>query len=204
MLVEGKENEKENEDDIESSTHIITQITLDCLLNKEQYSKYLKATLQKTAESSKKDRKFYKRRILQMTKDMILSDDINASSDMIIAFDNFSRTCISYFKMVDKTDILQTDYPPVDTFDTMADIPEMTIEDSIKSLIRPVKITNITMDQFVKRTNTVNPDQQIIPLKRTVNLKNPELRNKGIRKKKSIEPLYENSATEENTSENTA
>ena len=192
----------EENDDTESSTRIITQITLDCLLNKEQYSKYLKATLQKTAESSKKDRKFYKRRILQMTKDMLLSDDISASSDMIIAFDNFSRTCISYFKMVDRTDILQTDYPPVDTLDTMAEVPEMSIEDSIKSLIRPIKITNITMDQFVKRTNTAQPTQQIIPLKRNINLKDPELRNKGIRKKKSIETLYENSATEENTSEN--
>jgi hypothetical protein len=194
-----KEKEKENEDETETSTRIITQITLDCLLNKEQYSKYLKATLQKTTESSKKDRKFYKRRILQLTKDMLLSDEIDATSDMLFAFDNFARTCISYFKMIDKTDILQTDYPNmlIDSNIVAPDVPEMTLEESTKSLMRTVKINKITMDQFVKRISTVPDNPPIVPLKRSVNLKDPELRNKGIRKKKSIETVYENNTAEE-------
>jgi len=190
---------EETDIEIEASTRIITQITIDCLLNKDQYSKYLRATLQKTAESSKKDRKFYKRRILQMTKDMLLSDDIDTNSDMMFAFDNFARTCISYFKMVDKTDLLQIDYPNmlIESELIVGDVPEMTFEESTKTLMRSVKINATTMDKFVKRTQTVPQNPPIVPLKRTVNLKDPELRNKGIRKKKSIETLYENSATEE-------
>lgn len=196
---------EETDDETEASTRIITQITIDCLLNKDQYSKYLKATLQKTAESSKKDRKFYKRRILQMTKDMLLSDDIDTNSDMMFAFDNFARTCISYFKMVDKTDLLQTDYPNmlIESDIIVGDVPEMTFEESTKSLMRSVKINTTTMDKFVKRTQMVPENPPIVPLKRTVNLKDPELRNKGIRKKKNVETLYENSATEETISENT-
>ena len=190
---------EETDDETEASTRIITQITIDCLLNKDQYSKYLKATLQKTAESIKKDRKFYKRRILQMTKDMLLSDDIDTNGDMMFAFDNFSRTCISYFKMVDKTDLLQIDYPNmlIESDIVGEDVPEMTFEESTKTLMRSIKINTTTMDKFVKRTQTVPENPPIVPLKRTVNLKDPELRNKGIRKKKSIETLYENSATEE-------
>ena len=190
---------EETDDETEASTRIITQITIDCLLNKDQYSKYLKATLQKTAESSKKDRKFYKRRILQMTKDMLLSDDIDTNGDMMFAFDNFSRTCISYFKMVDKTDLLQIDYPNmlIESDIVGEDVPEMTFEESTKTLMRSIKINTTTMDKFVKRTQTVPENPPIVPLKRTVNLKDPELRNKGIRKKKNVETLYENSATEE-------
>ena len=196
---------EETDGEIEASTRIITQITIDCLLNKDQYSKYLRATLQKTAESSKKDRKFYKRRILQMTKDMLLSDDIDTNGDMMFAFDNFARTCISYFKMVDKTDLLQIDYPNmlIESDIVGEDVPEMTFEESTKTLMRSIKINTITMDKFVKRTQTVPQNPPIVPLQRTVNLKDPELRNKGIRKKKSIETLYENSATEETNPENT-
>jgi hypothetical protein len=179
---EGEEHGNNN------STRIITQITLDCLLNKEQYSKYLSSTLCKTRESSKRDRKFYKRRILQLTKDMLLSDEIDVRSDMIIAFDHYARTCISYFKMIDKTDILQTDYPPPTTESGIKVVAPF--EDSCMSLMRSIKITPITMDNFVKRTSTVKEKPDIVTMIRDVNLKNPELRNKGIRKKKNVCPVY--------------
>lgn len=177
----------EDDEDNDASTRIITQITLDCLLNKEQYSKFLSSTLCKTRESSKRDRKFYKRRILQLTKDMLLSDEIDVRTDMINAFDHYARTCISYFKMIDKTDILQTDYPPATESVIKVVAP---FEDSCMSLMRSVKINPITMDNFVKRTSTVKEKPDIVPMLRDVNLKSPELRNKGIRKKKNVCPVY--------------
>ena len=177
----------EDDEDNDASTRIITQITLDCLLNREQYSKFLSSTLCKTRESSKRDRKFYKRRILQLTKDMLLSDEIDVRTDMINAFDHYARTCISYFKMIDKTDILQTDYPPATESVIKVVAP---FEDSCMSLMRSVKINPITMDNFVKRTSTVKEKPDIVPMLRDVNLKSPELRNKGIRKKKNVCPVY--------------
>lgn len=177
----------EDDEDNDASTRIITQITLDCLLNKEQYSKFLSSTLCKTRESSKRDRKFYKRRILQLTKDMLLSDEIDVRTDIINAFDHYARTCISYFKMIDKTDILQTDYPPATESVIKVVAP---FEDSCMSLMRSVKINPITMDNFVKRTSTVKEKPDIVPMLRDVNLKSPELRNKGIRKKKNVCPVY--------------
>ena len=176
-----------------TESRIINQITLDCLLNKEQYSKYLNSSVHKTAESSKRDRKFYKRRILQITKDMLSAiDTMDTTSDMMFAFDNFSKTCISYFKMMDKTDILQTDYnDDVDETEKEAlePPPPMSLEEEAKSLLRNVKINTITMDQFVKRTSTAQPTQ-MITFKREINLKDPDLRNKGIRKKKNSDTMY--------------
>jgi len=190
--------EKEQEE--ETATRIVTQITLDCLLNKEQYSKYLNATMTKTLESNKRDRKFYKRRILQMTKDLLSSEEITTTSDIMFAFDNFTRTCISYFKMMDKTDILQTDYPPSTENEIIAHIDEpFLLEDSNKSIMRTIKLKPITMDKFVKRTSTATPQSQFIPLQREVNLKDPELRNKGIRKKKNVDTLYDDKTKEDET-----
>ena len=191
----------EEEDEDTTATRIINQITLDCLLNKEQYSKYLNSNMNKTLHSNKKDRKFYKKRILQLTKDL-LSSETDATMDIMYAFDNFTRTCISYFKMMDKTDILQTDYSDFIVPDMGTINPEdttLTFEDTSMSFMRTVKVDNITMDKFVKRTSTAPPKTQIVPLQREVNLKDPELRNKGIRKKKNVETVYEESTKEEET-----
>ena len=195
-----EEKEKKEQEEKEASTRIITQITLDCLLNKEQYAKYLNATMSKTMESSKRDRKFYKRRILQMTKDLLLSDEIDTPSDMLFAFDQFARSCISYFKMIDKTDILQTDYPLPDE-DIVSAEELAPFKDSAESLMRSVKINTITMDKFVKRISTAPVKAPVIPQVRDVNLKDPELRNKGIRKKKNVDSLY---AAENNEEKDTA
>ena len=186
----------EEEDEDTTATRIINQITLDCLLNKEQYSKYLNSNMNKTLHSNKKDRKFYKKRILQLTKDL-LSSETDATMDIMYAFDNFTRTCISYFKMMDQTDILQTDYTEFITNDLVepSENTTLTFEDTSHSFMRTVKVDNITMDKFVKRTSTAPPKTQIVPLQREVNLKDPELRNKGIRKKKNLETVYEKEET---------
>jgi len=184
-------------DEETAATRIINQITLDCLLNKEQYTKYFNNTMQRTSESNKRDRKFYKRRILQITKDMLADTGTTnvIPSDMLFAFDKFTKTCISYFKMIDKTDILQTDYvldeQPITKTDELDEPPTFSLEETAQLLRRTVMVEKITMDQFVKRTQTVSANPQIIPLKREINLKNPDLRNKGIRKKKNVELIYD-------------
>ena len=191
----------------DSAIRIVNQITLDCLLNKEQYAKYLNSSVTKTMESNKRDRKFYKKRIVQITKDMLASDDIEVpiTSDILFAFDNFTRTCISYFKMIDKTDILQTDYPPSTTTTTFLEEDNICpdnahlLEESNKSIMKSVKLSPITMDKFVKRISTApsSANPPFIPLKREVNLKDPELRNKGIRKKKNVDTLYDANSQED-------
>jgi hypothetical protein len=188
-----------NDKEEEERDRIITQITLDCLLNKEQYMKYLNASTFKALESSKRDRKFYKRRILQMARDLLLSDEINAPNDMLFAFDHFARICISYFKMIDKTDILQTDYPPIVNEQIVSELPPF--KDSAESLMRSIKINAITMDKFVKRTSTATTIKPVIPQMKDINLKDPELRNKGIRKKNNINNKYEDSSEKKETDE---
>ena len=63
--------------------------------------------------------------------------------------------------------------------------------------MRSVKINAITMDKFVKRISTAPVKAPVMPQMRDVNLKDPELRNKGIRKKKNVDSLYAEENNEE-------
>lgn len=196
---EGSEGLSVDEYIVPLETHVVNQITLDCLLNKEQYAKYLNSTMKKSVESNKKERKFYKKRILQLTRDMLSSEEMDITSDMLYAFDHFTRTCISYFKMMDRTDILQTDYPPLDKNENEPIDEPFLLEESNKSIMRSIKLKPITMDKFVKRISNVVVEKQFIPLLREVNLKDPDLRNKGIRKKKNVDTLYGDKTKENET-----
>ena len=51
---------------------------------------------------------FYKKRIFQMAKDILLHKlaDVKVKN----AFDSFCAICIEYFKFIDKSEIIQTDY----------------------------------------------------------------------------------------------
>jgi hypothetical protein len=50
------------------SESFVNQITLDCLLNKEMYSKHLRST--KTKQINKEERKFYRKRIYNLFRAM--------------------------------------------------------------------------------------------------------------------------------------
>jgi hypothetical protein len=188
---------------------IINQITLECLINKEMYKKYLTSNNVNTSINNKKDRKFYRKRILQLTRDILLNDpSVKVTSDIKFVFENYVNHCIQYFKMVDRVDLIQEDYyiedyKTVDNVKTVEDVKdddvdnidgvdnEKTSESADKLLLRSVKINNYTLDKFVKVISTKKVDSTPLPVQKIFNLKDPNLRNKGIRKKKNIDTKYE-------------
>jgi hypothetical protein len=77
---------------IPESEKFLNKITLDCLINK-------KYTInKKSISSNKKDKKFYKRRIYDLTKELLDKDDqVNLFPDVKNAFDNYINSVIHYF-----------------------------------------------------------------------------------------------------------
>lgn len=174
----------------------IEQITLECLMNKEQYNKYLGNKINKMIENNKHDKRFYRKRILQLSKDMLMNTPPDTlPSDVLFAFENFIKMCIPYFKNVDKTDIIQNEYDN-DLLNIISNTDEGTIDTydvelSNKLMMRSIKMERNTLDKFVK-FKTLVKEPMIIPVQKEINLKDPSLRNKGIVKKKNIENKYEN------------
>ena len=78
------------------SESFVNQITLDCLLNKEMYSKHLKS--KKIKEINKEERKFYRKRIYNLFKEIISgTPPKDLAPDVKYTYDNFVNSAIQYF-----------------------------------------------------------------------------------------------------------
>ena len=134
----GEKGEKMQNTKIDFNTFdVINYITLETMSNNDSYTKYLKRNKLDHDAVLKKEKKFYRKRIIALTKD-ILFNNVSASSpavapcestttttattlivqhdipkvdDVIIsAFNTFARLCISHFKFKDTMDTIQYEY----------------------------------------------------------------------------------------------
>ena len=157
------------------SEAFLNQVTLDCLLNKNMYNKHLLA-----------ERKISK------------EEPDNLFPDVKYAFDIFVDSCIHYFKSKDNNDIIQAEYKNIEESNVIeSDLLEQTVnsdlteEEANNILMRSFKITKPSLDNFVTIKYTKKPSEIILPKQKDINLKDPDLRNKGIRKKKNIINKYD-------------
>ena len=174
----------------------INQITLDCLINKEMYDNMVNSS--EVKKDNLKEMKFYRKRIYDLVKRLLISKDERDSvtPDVNYAFSNFVKTSISYFKIIDKQDILQKDYEGLEEQEknTFVEKDEEELNNNydtyiMKKITMPEEKTKMTsMDNFVIRKQSEEIKETIIyPQKREFNLKDESLKNKGIKKKESKE-----------------
>jgi hypothetical protein len=155
------------------SESFVNQITLDCLLNKEMYSKHLKST--KTKQLNKEERKFYRKRIYNLFKEVISGNPPkDLAPDVKYSYDNFVNSSIQYFKTSDNHDIIQSEYSGCDfdleesnksVYDVSANEIKKNQADML--LTRSIKIEVPTLDKYVTRTRIKKKGRNnITPAKR--------------------------------------
>ncbi len=182
------------------SEELINQITLDCLLNKKTYGSHIRT--KKCKHLNKEERKFYRKRIFNLFKEMITCNESeHLLPEVKTAYDNFIDSAINYFKVIDNNDIIQSDYKNEDislhecgnsNIDISANLSNNLEAD--KLLLRLVKIQVPTLDKYITRTRTSKKSENIIiPQQREINLNDPELKNKGL-KKNNITNIYEDNS----------
>ena len=174
------------------------------MLNKNQYNRYFS---NKEDHINRKDKKFYRKRIFDLTKTLLISKEIpeNIMPDVIHAFNSYVKNCITHFKELDRTDILQEDYNNITNSSNSINNNELktnnsdTIKnnDADKLMMRSVKINKNPMDTFVIK-HKKQEKEYILPKEKTINLNDPILKNKGICKKKNINNIYEDETKEKN------
>ena len=130
----GEKGEKIQNAKIDFNTFdVVNYITLETMSNNDSYTKYLKRNKLDHDAVLKKEKKFYRKRIIALTKDilfnnvnanapvvascesmtttLIVQHDIPKVDDVIIsAFNTFARLCISHFKFKDTMDAIQYEY----------------------------------------------------------------------------------------------
>ena len=186
------------------SQAFVDQVTLDCLLNKSLFNTQVKN--RKAQSVNKEDKKFYKKRIYNLFKEMLINkvEPEDLFPDVKYGYDNFINASINYFKTIDSTDLLQEEYKTLDEQEAINinAIPELgediAVEEADKLMMRSIKITTQTLDKYVKRKSTKPEEKLILPKQKEVNLMDPELKVKGLQsnnnnniKKKNITNKYD-------------
>ena len=195
-----KTNTEKSDKKTINKLNYVDEITLECLMNKEQYAKHIKKEPVVTTKVNKSDRKFYKKRIYDLTKQLLNNEPVseNIFPDVTNGFQNYIKACVDYFKTLDKTDILQEDYQSIEDSLNRDRNNEINVDyvsstqEANQMMMRSIKIQEPnSLEKLVKRTQTKHVKQMILPREKDINLKDPILKNKGIREKKNITNKYE-------------
>jgi hypothetical protein len=162
-------------------------------LNEILYNKHFLERNSYNNKISKKDRKFYRKRILNLTRELFLSSDAS-NPDINEAFMNYVYHCVEHFKNTDTNDILQYEYTDLDAELEMdaedADDENDSMDTYNSSIMRKIVKPN-TLDNFIIRNVIKKKEPEHLPLQKEINLKDPQLKVKGIGKKKNLINTYE-------------
>jgi hypothetical protein len=142
------------------SSGIVDQITLECLMNKDLYHKLV--TNKTRAQDKKTDYKFYRKRILALTKELI-ADEVQTDlmQDVEYAFHNYVKTCIRHFKITDEYgENHQTegiDEPGINEQGVNEPVGETKEEVSKDALmLKSIKFPSGTLDGFINYHTSPN------------------------------------------------
>jgi hypothetical protein len=156
---------------------------LEYLMNPVMYHKWTTNTETKDKSTYTNDLKFYKKRIIQLTKDMLKGESVSNPLDK--AFKDYTRSCIAYLKSLDRKDILQEDYKELELPEDDHDTSILDIDPN-EDIINPeYKNSKAVISDFfdIKRIPTKKPEEFKFPNKKDLELKTPELKVKGVKKK---------------------
>jgi hypothetical protein len=187
--------DKEQIHEVNDYNNILNRLTIEYLTNNKQKRQIQQGKCQSL---NKKDKKFYRRRILNLTKDMLLNnypDDL--LQDVNDSFDHFLKSCIGYFKLKDETEIIQEEYKIDSLLDeimqTELDSDDIVSpEEADKLMMRSITLHKKPLDNFVKIKYLKTKEEIILPIQKEINLKDPQLKKKGIPEKKIISQTYKN------------
>jgi hypothetical protein len=122
---------------------------------------------------------FYKKRIFQLTKDLLRNEKKDAEVER--AFQHYVSTCIYHFKFIDKMEIIQKDYENIKN--NKDKNKSYDIEKTNQLIFKKNKPRNPKITDNIKIKTTRIDKPLIIPKQRTFNLMSDKFKNKGIKKK---------------------
>ena len=171
------------------SERIVNDITLQYLTN-VRVTRATKNESPAKGTPTRKDVRFYKKRIMDMAR-KLMSSDCDASElnklpvDLKSGFDLFAHRCVEYFKALDRSEILQEEYYNISEKEPDTNVDAKTQAYADELFVKSVQVKQeSSLDKFVVHTKVVKtPDPMELPRKRDVKLRTSELKTKGIAKK---------------------
>lgn len=201
-------NQKEKENGAGIKLNTIDDVTLEFMVNTAQYEKYLRKNHIDFDSGFKRDLRFYRKRIISLTKDLFKSENgiqngnenQNIDVTMVGAFNMYMRACISYLKFSDQSETIQKCYVCLGIPNENNDVKNQKCickntgdENNIDELnqanalcFKPKEVKKITLDNYVIRKNVKKVEPVVYPQQFKFNPKDPSFKYKGLKSKPPI------------------
>jgi hypothetical protein len=204
----------------------VDYMTLEIMANSDTYNKYLKRNHLDHDSVLKKEKKFYRKRIISMTKDILFNgisknakqennntptQTSNIDDVIINAFNTYARLCITYFKFKDTMDTIQSEYKDMniaanddddETNVVRDDENENNIMEANKLFMKQMDKKVITLDNFVIKTCPPK-EEMVIPKTKDYKLNDPKFKKKDIKKFGGMNSKTSNTNNKQNSDKNT-
>ena len=168
---------------------------LEYLTNPVYYNSVKKTNNKINNKNNKEDIRFYRKRIISLTKEMFKGVFPNETLKKI--YENYTNSIISHFKIIDTKDILQDEYKLINNENTH-NLEDMNNDNSSISHIEEYNTNTIgeannnimkkivilpNLDNYVIKKKTKKENELVLPIKKDINLHCPTLKTKGLVKK---------------------
>ena len=132
---------------------------------------------------NEEDVKFYRKRILQTTKDYLRGSKLTEEINNL--FEEYANMLIQHYKFIDKKELIQEDYKNLPKKkETKPKNFKLNKENEL--MFKKTEIEKKTIKDFIPIVvKERKKKKMIIPKKKDYDLKNPKNRKKGLKKEKS-------------------
>jgi hypothetical protein len=147
------------------------KLTMDTMINSAAYSKYISRKDNETKtklDDTKTERRFYKKRIVELTKQLIKNMDHVKDSSVVNACSAYFNACIMHFKFIDLSDTIQTEHyvepsgNPDLTVDGNVDPDPDLVHNGVQHIDSEFFSADAIKNQNVKKINIMNNEKNIL------------------------------------------
>ena len=182
------------------SLNSVDDATLEYMVNITQYEKYLRKNNIDYNTGFKRDLKFYRKRIISITKDLFKNElkDVTLNG----AFNMYMKACISHLKFEDQSETIQKCYVCMGIA-TVAQqhcicsnaLNTFELNKANELCFKPKEVKKLTLDTYViKKSSSQKKEPVVFPQQFKFNPKDPSFKHKGLKKQKKKEKEKLNSA----------
>ena len=182
------------------SLNSVDDATLEYMVNVAQYEKYLRKNNIDYDTGFKRDLKFYRKRIISITKDLFK----NELKDVALngAFNMYMKACISHLKFEDQSETIQKCYVCMgivagEQIAQKQQQQNCTCNNKLDALnafelnkanelcFKPKEVKKLTLDTYViKKSSSQKKEPVVFPQQFKFNPKDPSFKHKGLKQQK--------------------
>jgi hypothetical protein len=182
------------------SLNSVDDATLEYMVNVTQYEKYLRKNNIDYDTGFKRDLKFYRKRIISITKDLFKDElkDVTLNG----AFNMYMKACISHLKFEDQSETIQKCYvcmgivagePNAELLqqqqcicnNKLDALNAFELNKANELCFKPKEVKKLTLDTYViKKSSSQKKEPVVFPQQFKFNPKDPSFKHKGLKKQK--------------------